>query len=69
MKNEKKKGLFVKSKEAISELKKVSWPSFSTLLKTTGVVLGVTLFFMIAVFGMDSLLGLLYNLLTKGLAT
>ena len=28
-------------KEAFSELKKVSWPSFKTVLKTTLVVLGV----------------------------
>ena len=32
-----------------AELKKVTWPKFSTVVKQTGVVLAVVLFFMIIV--------------------
>ena len=37
---------FVKS---WSELKKVSWPSFKTVLKNTGIVLLVVLFFAVVI--------------------
>ena len=42
-------------KETSSELKKVSWPKFSTVLKQTGVVLLVTALFLLVVFGLDRL--------------
>ena len=45
-----------KTKETISELKKVSWPSFKTVLKNTGMVLAVVLIFGLIVFGIDSLI-------------
>ena len=45
-----------KTKETISELKKVSWPSFKTVLKNTGMVLAVVLIFGLVVFGIDSLI-------------
>ncbi len=45
-------------KEAFSELKKVSWPSFKTVLKNTLVVLGVVVVFLLVLLGFDSLLGL-----------
>ncbi len=38
-----------------SELKKVSWPSFKTVLKNTGIVLLVVLFFSVIIFGFDTL--------------
>lgn len=38
-----------------SELKKVSWPSFKTVLKNTGIVLLVVLFFGVIIFGFDTL--------------
>ncbi len=42
------------------ELKKVTWPKFPTVVKQTGVVLGVVLFFLVAVtlvnFGLSKLL-------------
>ena len=41
---------FVKS---WSELKKVSWPSFKTVLKNTGIVLLVVLFFAVIIFIAD----------------
>ena len=44
-------------KEAFSELKKVSWPSFSTVVKTTLVVLGVVAVFLVVLFAFDMLLG------------
>lgn len=43
-----------------AELKKVTWPKFPTVVKQTGVVLGVVLFFLVAVtlvnFGLSKLL-------------
>ncbi|MCL1944974.1 MAG: preprotein translocase subunit SecE [Firmicutes bacterium] len=59
-----KKGFWNRIKETLSELKKVSWPSFKTVVKSTGIVLAVVLFFLIALIGIDSLLGFLYQLLT-----
>ena len=53
---------FVKS---WSELKKVSWPSFKTVVKNTGIVLLVVLFFGVVVFGFDTLFGWLISLLAK----
>lgn len=61
-KKEKKGGLFRKLKEAWSELKKVTWPTFATVVKKTGVVILVVLIFTVVIFGIDYLLGLLYNL-------
>ena len=52
---------FVKS---WSELKKVSWPSFKTVLKNTGIVLLVVLFFAVIIFGVDALLAFLMGLLS-----
>ena len=54
-----------KCKETFSELKRVSWPSFTTVLKTTGVVLVVVLAFLAVVTGIDSLLNWLLTLLTE----
>ena len=61
-KKEKKGGLFKKLKEAWSELKKVTWPGFSTVVKRTGVVSLVALIFTVVLFGIDYLLGLLHSL-------
>jgi len=60
-KKEKKPGLFKKLKEAWSELKKVTWPSFSSVVKKTGIVILVVVIFTVVLFGIDYLLGLLYN--------
>ena len=54
-------------KELGSELKKVTWPSFPTVVKQTGVVLVITLIFLLVLMGMDALLGYLYDLLVTGL--
>ena len=62
-KKEKKPGLFKKLKEAWSELKKVTWPTFGTVVKKTLVVIFVSVLFTVVLFGMDYLLGLIYKLL------
>ena len=54
-----------KFKETFSELKRVTWPKFPTVLKTTGVVLVVVFVFLLIVTGVDSLLGWLLELLTN----
>ena len=56
-----------KIKGAFSELKKVTWPSFGSVVKKTAVVLSVTAIFLVVVIGIDQLLYLLYNLLTKNM--
>lgn len=52
-----------KIKETFSELKRVTWPTFGTVFKTTGVVLVVVLAFLVIVtgvdFGLTKLLGLI----------
>ena len=52
-------------KEVISELKKVNWPSFKKTCKQTGAVLVVVGVFMLAVFGIDSLVAWILSLITK----
>ena len=54
-------------KELFSELKKVTWPTFPQVVKQTGIVLFVTLLFLLVLMGMDALLGYLYKLLITGL--
>ena len=56
-----------KFKETFSELKRVTWPSFTTVLKTTGVVLVIVFAFLAVVTGVDALLGQLLKLLTETL--
>ena len=53
------------AKESVAELKKVTWPTFGKVVKQTLVVLSVTFVFLLVVIGIDQLLFLLYNLLTK----
>ena len=55
--------LSTKAKATVSELKKVTWPSFGKVVKQTGIVLGVVLFFAVILFGIDRLLSWLFNLL------
>ena len=50
-----------KCKETFSEIKKVTWPSFLTVLETTGLVLVVVAAFLLIVGGVDALLGLLFD--------
>ena len=50
-------------KGLISELKKVTWPKFGTVVKQTGVVLVVVLVFLVIVTGIDSGLNALLQLI------
>lgn len=63
-----KKTLSKKYKEVTSELKKVSWPKFSRVVKSTGVVLGVVAICALILLGIDSLLkyGLFDLIMPKG---
>jgi preprotein translocase subunit SecE len=47
-----------KIREVFSELKKVTWPTFKTVVKQTSVVLVVVAAFLVVIFGVDSLLSL-----------
>ena len=66
----KKPNIFVrmgrKCKEVFSELKKVTWPSFGKVVKSTGVVIAVVLSFLVVLtavkFGLNELLGLITSL-------
>lgn len=58
-------GLGRKFKEVFSELKKVSWPSFKSVVKNTGVVIVVVLVFTVVLFGIDRGLAALYNLIPR----
>ena len=59
-----RKGVTKKSKEIVSELKKVSWPSFGKVVKTTGVVLLVVTICTLILFGADRLFSwLIFDLL------
>lgn len=63
-KKEKKRG---RIKETFGELKKVTWPSFATVVKQTGIVLAVVVIFLVVLMGFDALLGWLYDLMVQGL--
>ncbi len=66
----KKPNIFVrmgrKLKEVFSEIKKVTWPSFGKVIKSTGVVIAVIVVFLIVLtginYGLNSLLGLISGL-------
>ncbi|MCL2539951.1 MAG: preprotein translocase subunit SecE [Firmicutes bacterium] len=62
----KKLNIGKKIKETGSELKKVTWPAFPTVVKKTGVVIAVVLFFLVVLFGIDYLLQFLHKLLLTG---
>ena len=48
------KRIGVKIKDVFSELQKVSWPSFSKVVKKTGVVIVVVLAFLVVITAFDS---------------
>lgn len=53
-----------KIKETFSELKRVTWPTFPKVVKTTCVVLVVVAVFLVAVTGLNMGLQALFNLIT-----
>lgn len=66
-KQKKERKLFRRTKESVSELKKVTWPTFGKAVAKTGAVIAVVLFFGVVLFGIDVLLSELYKLLASGL--
>ena len=65
----KKPNIFVrmgrKIKEVFSELKKVTWPSFGKVIKSTGIVIGVILVFLVVFTAINFGLGELLQLITS----
>lgn len=65
----KKPNIFVrmgrKIKEVFSELKKVTWPSFGKVVRSTGAVLAVIVAFLIVFGAINYGLGELLNLITS----
>lgn len=60
-------GRWFKSKFSgmVAELRKVTWPKFTKVLKQTGIVLAVVLFFLVIVTGIDSGLTALLKLVKQ----
>lgn len=52
-------------KEVVSELKKVTWPTFAKTMAQTGIVLIVVVFFLVVVAAFDFGLTALFELLVK----
>lgn len=63
-KEKKKSRIAAWFREIRSELKKISWPTFRKVLKQTGIVLAVVVFFLVVIFAFDLLLSWLLKLLT-----
>ena len=53
-----------KIKEVFSELKRVTWPTFPTVLKTTGVVLVIVFIFLVIPTGVDAGFAYLLDLIS-----
>ena len=60
-----RKGLKRRTKETVSELKKVTWPTFPEVVKKTGVVIAVVLIFAVVLLCLDLLFGFLSSLLMR----
>ena len=52
-----------KTKETVSELKKVTWPTFAEVVKKTGIVIAFVIILGLFLFGVNTLLGYLVGLL------
>lgn len=65
-KKEKKPSRFVRRmKETGSELKKVTWPTFPKVVKQTGVVLAIVIFFGLILFAFDYILKIAFKALNN----
>jgi len=60
---EEKKTVGQKTKAMVSELKKVTWPTFGQTLKQTGVVIAFVLMFVVILLGVNALFGWLFDLI------
>lgn len=58
------KRMGAKFKDVFSELKKVSWPSFSKVVKQTGIVLAVVAIFLVVITAFDFGLSQFLNAVT-----
>ena len=56
-----------KTRDMIAELKKVTWPGFPKVMKQTGIVLGVVIFFLFIIFAIDLGLSQLYQQLIRAI--
>lgn len=56
-------------KDFFSELKKVTWPSFSKVLKNTGIVLLITVIFLLVLMLFDFALGEFHSFLIGNIPT
>ena len=56
-----------KTRDLIAELKKVTWPTFPKVMKQTGIVIGVVVFFLVIIFAIDLGLSQLYQLLIRAI--
>ena len=56
-----------KTRDLIAELKKVTWPGFPKVMKQTGIVIGVVVFFLVIIFAIDLGLSQLYQQLIKAI--
>ena len=63
-KKEKKQSKIAKTtKETVSELKKVTWPTFGEVVKKTGIVIAFVIIFGLFIYGVNTLLAWLTGLL------
>ena len=63
-KKEKKQSKIAKTtKETVSELKKVTWPTFGEVVKKTGIVIAFVVLFGLFIYGVNTLLAWLVGLL------
>jgi len=63
-KKEKKQSKIAKTtKETVSELKKVTWPTFGEVVKKTGIVVAFVVLFGLFIYGVNTLLAWLVGLL------
>ena len=63
-KKEKKQSKIAKTtKETVSELKKVTWPTFGEVVKKTGIVIAFVVIFGLFIYGVNTLLAWLTGLL------
>lgn len=68
-KDKQKKGTFFKKiKDTFMELRNISWPKGMEVLKKLGIVLAVTVIFLLVLIGLDQLMQFLYKLLVEGMA-
>ena len=62
-KDKKNGGIAKTTRETMSELKKVTWPSFGEVVKKTGIVIAFVVLFGLFFYGVNALLGWLVTLL------